>query len=73
MHWLLGVYTSRFNRRHREPGHVFSGRYKTLPVDGTSTRYLKSACDYVHLNPVRAALIAPEQPLQTCRWSSYGA
>lgn len=25
MKWLLGVYTSRFNRRHKVFGHLFSG------------------------------------------------
>jgi REP element-mobilizing transposase RayT len=71
MKWLLGTYTSRFNRRHKEFGHLFSGRYKALPVDGSGTGYLKSACDYVHLNPVRAKLLRPEQPLEVFRWSSY--
>lgn len=32
---------------------------------------LKSVCDYVHLNPVRAGLLRPEQPLEAYRWSSY--
>src|SRR6266404_667435 len=27
MKWLLGTYTSRYNRRHKEFGHLFSGRY----------------------------------------------
>src|SRR5262249_33645708 len=47
MKWLLGTYTVRFNRRHREFGHVFSGRYKSLIVDSNGTGYLKSVCDYV--------------------------
>ena len=34
MKWFLGTYTSRFNRRHRLFGHLFSGRYKALIVDG---------------------------------------
>jgi len=71
MKWLLGTYTSRFNRKHHLFGHLFSGRYKALPVDGSGTGYLKSACDYVHLNPVRAGLLGPEQPLQDYPWSSY--
>jgi REP element-mobilizing transposase RayT len=71
MHWFLGVYTSRFNHRHKEFGHLFSGRYKALPVDGSGNGYLKSVCDYVHLNPVRAGLLGPQQPLQSYRWSSY--
>jgi REP element-mobilizing transposase RayT len=71
MKWLLGTYTGRFNRRHKQFGHLFSGRYKALVVDGGSNGYLKSVCDYVHLNPVRAKQIQPEQPLETFRWSSY--
>src|SRR5689334_1000340 len=71
MKWLLGTYTSRFNRRHKEFGHLFSGRYKALPVEGSGTGYLKTACDYVHLNPVRAKLLRPEQPLESFPWSSY--
>jgi REP-associated tyrosine transposase len=71
MQWLLGVYTNRFNHRHREFGHLFSGRYKALLVEGSGNGYLKAVGDYVHLNPVRAGLLAPEQPLQAYPWSSY--
>jgi len=71
MKWLLGVYTARFNRRRKLLGHLFSGRYKALLVDGSGNGYLKSVCDYVHLNPVRAGLLHAEQPLETYRWSSY--
>jgi len=71
MKWFLGVYTRRFNLRYKIFGHLFSGRYKALIVDGSGTGYLKTACDYAHLNPVRAQLLAPEQPLQSYRWSSY--
>jgi len=73
MKWFLGTYTSRFNRRHKLFGHLFSGRYKCLIVEGSGTGYLKTVCDYVHLNPVRAKLLAPEQKLLRYRWSSYPA
>ncbi len=56
MRWLLSTYTFRFNPRHQQFGHVFSGRYKALMVDGSGDGYLRTACDYVHLNPVRAKL-----------------
>jgi REP element-mobilizing transposase RayT len=69
--WFLGTYTSRFNRRHQWFGHLFSGRYKSLIVDGSGDGYLRTVCDYVHLNPVRAKLLQPEEPLQSYRWSSY--
>jgi REP element-mobilizing transposase RayT len=70
MKWLLGTYTGRFNRRHKLFGHLFSGRYKALIVDGSGTGYLKTVCDYAHLNPLRAKLLGPEQKLSSYRWSS---
>ena len=73
MKWFLGAYTSRFNRRHKLFGHLFSGRYKSLIVDGSGTGYLKTVCDYVHLNPARAKLLTAEQKLSRYRWSSYPA
>jgi putative transposase len=72
MQWFLGTYTARFNRRHKLFGHLFSGRYKSLIVDGSGAGYLKTVCDYVHLNPVRAGLIQPRQSLHAYPWSSYG-
>jgi REP element-mobilizing transposase RayT len=71
MKWFLGTYTGRFNRRHKLFGHLFSGRYKALIVDGSGNGYLKTVCDYVHLNPARAKQLRPEQPLRTYRWSSW--
>jgi hypothetical protein len=71
MKWFLGTYTSRFNRRHKLLGHLFSGRYKSLIVDGSGDGYLRTVSDYAHLNPVRARLLKPEEPLQSYRWSSY--
>ena len=71
MKWFLGTYTSRFNRRHRLFGHLFSGRYKSLVVEGSGNGYLRTVCDYVHLNPVRAHLLRPQQPLEEFEWSSY--
>ncbi len=71
MKWLLGTYTGRFNRRHREFGHLFSGRYQALLVDGSRHGYLKTVCDYVHLNPSRAKLIKRGESLEHFRWSSY--
>ena len=72
MKWLLGTYTKRFNIRHQLCGHLFAGRYKALLVEGSGNGYLRTVCDYVHLNPVRAHLLAADAPLQAYRWSSYG-
>lgn len=73
MKWFLGTYTVRFNTRHRLRGHLFAGRYKSVLVDESDDFYLRVACDYVHLNPVRAKLVGPEQRLKHYPWSSYPA
>ncbi|MGD0539482.1 MAG: transposase [Verrucomicrobiota bacterium] len=73
MKWFLGTYTGRFNRRHKLFGHLFSGRFKALVVDGSGTGYLKRVCDYVHLNPARARLVKEDQPLKRFSWSSWPA
>ena len=71
MKWFLGTYTARFNRRHKVFGHLFSGRYKSLIVDGSGNGYLRTVCDYVHLNPARAKLVRPGQDLRDYEWSSW--
>ena len=71
MSWLLSTYPIRFNHRHRLFGHVFSGRYKALLVEGSGDGYLRTVCDYVHLNPVRAHLLKAEERLLAYPWSSF--
>jgi REP element-mobilizing transposase RayT len=71
MRWFMGTYTARFNRRHKLFGHLFSGRYKALIVDGSGNGYLRTVCDYVHLNPVRAKLLRGEQKVSDYEWSSW--
>jgi putative transposase len=73
MAWLQSTYTIRLNHRHRLHGHVLSGRYKAQLVEGSGNGYLKTACDYVHLNPVRAGLLKPEERLLAYPWSSMPA
>ena len=51
-------------------GHFFSGRYKAVIVDGSGNGYLRTACDYVHLNPVRAQLLGAQERLLGYPWSS---
>jgi len=71
MKWFLGTYTLRFNRRYKVPGHLFSGRYKSIMVGGEGG-HLRTVCEYVHLNPVRAGLLRDDEPLRSYRWSSFG-
>src|SRR6266478_4691902 len=70
MRWFLSAYTIRLNHRQKLFGHVFSGRYKALIVEGSGNGYLKTACDYVHLNPARAHLLGREDRLLAYPWSS---
>ena len=73
MRWLLSTYSNRFNHRHRLCGHLFSGRYKALVVEGGGDGYLRTACDYTHLNPARAKLLGAESRLREYPWSSLAA
>ena len=40
MRWFLSAYTIRLNHRQKLFGHVFSGRYKALLVEGSGNGYL---------------------------------
>ena len=73
MAWLQSTHTIRLNHRHKLFGHGFSGRYRAQLVEGSGSGYLRTACDYVHLNPVRAGLLARGERLLAYPWSSFGA
>ena len=73
MAWLQSAYTIRLNHRHKLVGHVLSGRYKAQVVEGSGDGYLRTACDYVHLNPVRARLLKARERLLAYPWSSLPA
>ena len=62
----------RLNHRHKLIGHVFSGRYQALLVAGDGSGYLRTVGDYVHLNPVRAGLVAAGDRLPAYPWSRLG-
>ncbi len=66
MRQLNGIYTQRFNRRHRLVGHLFQGRYKAILVQKEA--YLLELTRYVVLNPLRARMV---NVLEDWLWSSY--
>jgi putative transposase len=68
MRQLNGVYTQRFNRRHRRAGHVLQGRFKSILVEKES--HLLELARYVVLNPVRAKMV---RSVRHWPWSSYRA
>ncbi len=55
MRHLNGVYTMKFNWRHKTIGHVFQGRFKAVLVQKES--HFLEACRYVVLNPVRSQIV----------------
>jgi len=70
MRWFQGVYTQRFNARHKVWGHLFQGRYKALLVD--EGEYFATVANYIHLNPARAHRFDLENGrLGDFEWSSY--
>ena len=73
MKWLLSIYSQGWNRVRTRRGHVFQGRYKAVPVNGTDSdpHYFKALVDYIHLNPARAGIAGGQRgPLLGYPWSS---
>jgi len=66
MQYFNGSYTSYFNRRLRRSGHLFQGRFKAHMIDEQG--YFQLVSRYIHLNPVRAKIVAHPQDYA---WSSY--
>ncbi len=68
MRWLQGTFGNRFNAFRKERGHVFQSRYKGLLIEEGHPMF--GLVNYIHLNPVRAGMVALEK-LQEYPWSSY--
>jgi REP element-mobilizing transposase RayT len=60
MQRVLTSYSQYHNRKYKNVGHVFQGRYKSILCQ--SDRYLGELVRYIHLNPVRAKIVTrPEE------------
>ena len=60
MRHINGAYTTYFNVKRSRSGHLFQGRYKSILVE--KDEYAKELSRYIHLNPVRANMVAvPEE------------
>ena len=71
MQSFLFRYTQYFNRRYRQVGHLFQGRYKAIVCDKDA--YLLELVRYIHLNPVRARVVKrPEDYVWTGHLSYLG-
>jgi REP element-mobilizing transposase RayT len=56
MRRLLTGYAVSYNRRHRRSGHLFQNRFKSILCQ--EELYLKELVGYIHLNPLRAGIVA---------------
>lgn len=74
MKWVMGVFSQGWNRRRKRRGHVFQGRYKSVPVNAAENagEYFRIVADYIHLNPARAGLADGRSgtKLLSYEWSS---
>ena len=66
MHKMLGSYAGAFNYRYNCKGHLFESRYTAPIID--SQKYLLEVSRYIHLNPVKAAIV--DDPADY-KYSSY--
>ena len=67
MQWLQVTFAARFNRLRGEQGHLFQGRFKSFVLQDEEV--WSRVADYIHLNPLRAHIVEPQQ-LASFRWSS---
>ncbi|MEK7656970.1 MAG: transposase, partial [Elusimicrobiota bacterium] len=66
MQRILATWSIRFNLKYHRSGHVFQGRFKSLPCDNDA--YFRWLLRYININPVKAGLVKhPEDWV----WSSY--
>ncbi len=71
MRVLLTGYAGAFNRRHKRVGHLFQNRYKSIVVE--EEPYLLELVRYLHLNPLRAGVVADVRGLDQYPWSGHAA
>jgi REP element-mobilizing transposase RayT len=65
----LTWYAQHYNRKHRRTGHLFENRYKSILCE--EENYLLALIRYIHLNPVRAGIVATMSELDRYPWSGH--
>lgn len=70
MRRLLTGYAVSFNRRNNRAGHLFQNRYKSIVCE--EEPYLLELVRYIHLNPLRAGMVASLAELDFYPWSGHG-
>lgn len=69
MRRLLTGHAVVFNHRHKRTGHLFQNRYKSIVCDQDA--YLLELIRYIHLNPIRAGVLAGLEELFAYPWSGH--
>lgn len=69
MRRLLTGYAVSFNRRHNRSGHLFQNRYKSIVSE--EEPYMLELVRYIHLNPLRAGMVASLEELDHYRWCGH--
>ncbi len=69
MRRLLTGYALQYNRRHQRNGHLFQNRYKSIICE--EGIYLLELVRYIHLNPLRAAMVRSIEELDHYPWSGH--
>jgi REP element-mobilizing transposase RayT len=68
MYFTESNYARYFNKKYGRKGHLFQGRFGDILVD--KDNYLLGLSRYIHLNPVKAEMVATPEEYP---WSSYRA
>ena len=71
MRSLLTGFATVFNRRHGRVGHVFQNRYKSIVCE--VERYFVELVRYIHLNPVRGAIVRDFDALDDYPYTGHSA
>ena len=69
MRRLLTGYAISYNLRHSRHGHLFQNRFKSIICEEDA--YFKELVRYIHLNPLRAELVASVAELERYPWSGH--
>lgn len=71
MHRLLTGFAVVYNKRNDRKGHVFQGRFKSIPVQ--EDIYFLRLLGYIHCNPIKAGIVSGFDDLEEYRWCGHGA
>lgn len=71
MRAIEGGYANYFNARHQRAGHLFQNRFKNTLVG--EDPYFLELLRYIHLNPLRAGIVANLDDLDRYPWTGHAA